>query len=177
MIINQIINRLRTYRVIIVNRGRVKVGKLEMRKNASIKASPSGIIRIKKLILNENAFLCSSNGGKIEVGTNVSINRNTIIVSKESIKIGDNTSIGPNVCIYDHNHIITGEGFKKEEFSSSPITIGKNVWIGANVTILKGSNIGDNCIIAAGAIVKSTVPADQIVRIIDNTIVEPLRGH
>lgn len=43
-------------------------------------------------------------GGKLRIGDTVFMNRNAIIVCRENITIGNNTSIGPNVCIYDHNH-------------------------------------------------------------------------
>lgn len=134
-----------------------------IRKNASIKGR-KGHITLGKVLINENAFICCSNKGIITIEDNVTINRNTIIVSKESISIGQGTSIGPNVCIYDHNHQITNDGFKKNEFSTSQITIGKNVWIGANVCILKGSQIGDNSVISAGAVISFFVPSNSIVK-------------
>ena len=81
-----------------------------------------------------------------------------MVICRESISIGDGTTIGPHTCIYDHDH-------GREEgalYKTAPVTIRKNVWIGAGCIILKGVTIGDNSIIAAGSIVTKDVPADTI---------------
>jgi acetyltransferase-like isoleucine patch superfamily enzyme len=59
--------------------------------------------------------------------------------------------------------VITKDGFSKKEFTTGSVTIGRNVWIAANVTILKGSVIGDNCIIGAGTVVKGNIPENHLV--------------
>lgn len=150
--------------IIKIKYGQRLIGsKFEIRKNASIKISQRGLVELGKCLINENAFVCASNLGKITIKDNVTINRNTIIVAKKNIYIGDGSSIGPNVCIYDHDHKYDANGFKKDEFTAADIYIGKNVWIGANVMILKGSNIEDNCVIGAGTIIKGLVRANSIV--------------
>ena len=130
---------------------------------ASLKVTRGGSLIIGKSLINDNAFVCAS-GGKIELEDGVSINRNAVVVSKCLISIGKGSSIGPNVCIYDHNHKIDKNGFYKDEFSSSPVIIGKNVWIAANCTILKGTTIGDNCVIGAGCVVSGVVPPNTLVK-------------
>lgn len=101
----------------------------------------------------------SAHGGKIYMGDQVGFNTNCIVSSHENISIGNNVEIGPNVCIYDHDHDIKCDGgIKAGKFSTSPVEIGDNTWIGANVVILRGSKIGKNCIIAAGSIVTGEVP-------------------
>ena len=44
----------------------------------------------------------------------------------------------------------------------APIVLGKNVWVGANATILRGVTIGDNAVVAAGAVVTKDIPADTV---------------
>ena len=93
------------------------------------------------------------------LGSRVFINRNCTIVSRSAISIGNGTTIGPNVCIYDHDHNYkSGTGFIEK-----PISIGKNVWLGAGVTILKGCNIGDNVVVGAGTIITKDVPDNSVV--------------
>lgn len=100
--------------------------------------------------------------GKFIVGNNVFINSNTIITCRDSISIGDNCIIAPNVMIFDHDHKIYNGQVKDNEYTCESIEIGKNVWIGAGCTILKGSKIGENSIIGAQSIVKGEIPANTI---------------
>ena len=86
------------------------------------------------------------------------MNRNTMIVCRDSVEIGSGTTVGPNVMIYDHDHDLQNRG----RICSSPISIGENVWIGGGAIILKGVTIGNNSVIAAGSIVTRNVPANTI---------------
>ena len=118
----------------------------------------------RKFILRNNCRI-SSNGGKIEIGNNSGINNNCYIVSHEYIKIGDNVEIGPNCVIVDHDHDYIKEFHEKGQnryYKTSKIEIGDNVWIGANVIILRGTKIGNNCVIGAGSIVKDIIKPNTI---------------
>lgn len=107
--------------------------------------------------IKRNATL-QADGGRLSIGRGCFINENACIVARESIAIGDNCSFGPNLCIYDHDHDFRkGSGFK-----TAGIKIGNNVWMGANVTVLKGTAIGDGAVIAAGSVIREDVPAGSI---------------
>lgn len=108
-----------------------------------------------RVSIRDNCEIHADYGGKIILGNGVFANRNVSIVSHEKIVIGDGTTIGPNTCIYDHNHSPEGG------FISKPIIIGKHVWIGANTVVLKGVEIGDNAVIAAGSVVTNSVPSGR----------------
>lgn len=85
----------------------------------------------------------------------------------EKIEIGENTLFGEGVKLYDHNHEYSSHPeFKVEhqKFSTAPIKIGKNCWLGSNVTVLKGVTIGDNCIIGAHCLIYKDVPSNSIVK-------------
>ena len=100
-----------------------------------------------------------SDGGNIIIEDGVFINYNCIITSLYSITIGKGSSIGPNVCIFDHDHDLNTKG----HYNGAEIIIGKNVWIGANVVILKGTEIGDNSVVGAGSIITKSIPKNSIV--------------
>lgn len=113
-------------------------------------------------------------GKNITIGKNVFINTCCHFQDQGGIIIGDGTLIGHNVTLATLNH-----GFVPEDRATtypSPIIIGKNVWIGSNVTIIPGVTIGENAIIAAGAVVTKDVPANviaggvpaKIIKSIDN---------
>lgn len=111
----------------------------------------SKIVLGKKCVIRKYTELTTNDCAIINIGDNVFINRNCMLVAHKSISIGTGTTIGPNVIIYDHDH--DGKG----GFISSPVVIGRNVWIGAGVIILRGCSIGDNSIIAAGSIVTKDI--------------------
>lgn len=102
--------------------------------------------------------------GNLSLGKGVGIGNNNQIVSHHKIEIGENTIIGPNVMIFDHNHQFDSEtGVKHKSFDIGEIVIGKNCWLGATCVILKNVHIGNNVIVAAGSVVTKDVPDGVIV--------------
>ncbi len=128
---------------------------------AKIEAYGAGRVAIAQRTTIDGGAVCRASGGKLTIGDHVYINRNCSIVSRASIKIGRRCTIGPNVCIYDHDHDFRSAN-RGTQYVCKPIVIGENVWIGANAIIIKGVTIGDNAVIAAGAVVKCDVPADSM---------------
>lgn len=104
-------------------------------------------------------------GGRIEFGGNISINKGFSIVCRSKIIFGNNIMIGPYVMIFDHDHQFNNSliTFNKQGFKSSPIILGDNIWIGANVFISSGVTIGSNVVIAAGSIVTKNISSNTIV--------------
>ncbi|WP_166967625.1 acyltransferase [Yeosuana marina] len=101
---------------------------------------------------------------RIEIGNNVVINNNFNIVSMKHIEIQDNCTIGINFSVIDSDfhHI---DPIKRNAINppSKSVKIGKNVFIGNNVTILKGVIIGDNVVIGNGSLVSSSIPINTVV--------------
>lgn len=77
------------------------------------------------------------------------------------IFIGDGVLIGHNVVLATLNHVKSP--CDRSTMLPAPIHIGKNVWIGANATVLPGVTIGDGAIVAAGAVVNRDVPENTVV--------------
>lgn len=111
-------------------------------------------------IARKNLTIRVLNNAAIDIGENVFMNDNVSIQCKKKISIGDNTEIGPNTFIIDHDHDYK-DNFNN--FICSDVIIGKNVWIGSNVTILKGVTVGDNSVIAAGTVVTKDIPENVLV--------------
>lgn len=114
----------------------------------------------KKDNIMKGAVLTAHAGGALLIAPNVYIGRNTMIVARSKIEIGEGTNIGMNVVIIDHDHDYKN---KSDSLLCSDIKIGKNVWIGASCVILRGTIIGDNCVIAAGSLIKGNFPANSLV--------------
>lgn len=100
-------------------------------------------------------------GKNIHIGKNVFINCCCHFQDQGGVYIGDGTLIGSHVVLATINH---GQDPKERADNyPSPIHIGKNVWIGSHATILPDRTIGDNAIVAAGAVVTKDVPEGAIV--------------
>lgn len=93
----------------------------------------------------------------------VFFNNNCSINCLDNIEIGENTLFGENVRLYDHNHKYDSLQVYHQEFTTAPIKIGKNCWLGTNVVVLKGVTIGDNSIIGAGCVIHKDIAANSII--------------
>lgn len=109
-----------------------------------------------------NTAFAALDGGKMTIGKRVNVNRNSIFICRKKITIGNHCTFGPNVCIYDHDHLFGIEGVKKG-YRYGEVTIRDNCWIGAGVIILRNTNIGEGCVIGAGCIVKGDIPPHSLV--------------
>ena len=117
---------------------------------------------IKPLVfIRRNTTIRMDHNSILEIGEKVFINDNCSINCIHNIRIGDYTKIGPGVSINDNDHNFRAkEG--DERMLKGDIIIGKNVWIGANTVILRGTTIGDNAVIAAGSVLKGDVAPNTI---------------
>lgn len=102
------------------------------------------------------------NAGKrseLIIGDGVAVGDRTEIHAGNSVKIGDGTLIAWDCCIMDRDY----HKFESETEVTRPVVIGKHVWIGCNVLIMKGVTVGDGAVIAAGSVVTKDVPAAALV--------------
>ena len=117
-------------------------------------------------VMIEAQFHCDY-GSHISIGDRTFININCTIldapIADGAISIGADCLIGPNVQLLAVSHAINpAERLEKGNFAA-PITIGKNVWIGAGVIVLAGVTIGDNSVIGAGSVVTKNIVANTLV--------------
>lgn len=128
------------------------VGQLEMANKTVINVKDTFVIHSGfHIILQKNS--------KLNLGSGY-INRFLKIRCHDEITIGNNVAISENVTIWDTDaHQIIG----KESEMTKPVKIGNHVWIGTNAIILKGSEIGDGCIVAAGAVVSGKFPNHSLI--------------
>jgi acetyltransferase-like isoleucine patch superfamily enzyme len=137
---------------LICQLGKVKV----VKRNAVIKVG--GRTRLWPNV----KLLCFGTNGKIarlNIGNRCSIGDRTEIHCGENITIGDETIISWDCVILDRDLHSPDGDFEK----TAPVYIGNRVWIGFRAIILKGVNIGDNAVIAAGSVVTKNVPPNTLV--------------
>jgi acetyltransferase-like isoleucine patch superfamily enzyme len=101
----------------------------------------------------------SVEGHRIEIGTNNYFNRNVMIDACNHIEIGSNNMFGPDIYITDSNHS-TGEGIDPHNapMKKGIVVIGNSCWVGAKAVILANVELGDYCVVAAGAVVTKSFP-------------------
>lgn len=100
---------------------------------------------------------------KIYIGSHTYINRNTFLDAILSLNIGQYCAIGPSCYITDHDHgLDISLPPLQQPMIAKGTKIGDRVWIGANVTILKGVTIGNDTVVGAGSIVTKDLPERAI---------------
>lgn len=101
-------------------------------------------------------------GCNIIFGNDVYINFGCVILDCNTVSIGDNTMIGPNVGVYAANHLLDANERIQGKCISKPIHIGNRVWLGGGVQVLPGVTIGDDSVIGAGSVVTKDIPSGVV---------------
>ncbi|HSD06043.1 acyltransferase [Flavobacterium sp.] len=117
--------------------------------------------------VEQNVFFKYDNIWKKEpsiiIGNNVFIGSGCEFNITEKISIGDNSLVASGTRFVDHDHgMAIDRLICKQPSTSAPIIIENNVWIGANVVVLKGVKIEEGAVIAAGAVVRESIRANEI---------------
>ena len=113
-------------------------------------------------------------GKNIHIGKNVFINSGCCFQDQGGIFLGDGCLIGHQVVIATLNHDLDPK--KRGGMYPAPVVLGKNVWVGAHATILAGVTIGDDSVIAAGAVVTKNVPAGVVAGGVPARVIRQLDG-
>lgn len=112
--------------------------------------------------IDRNATLIAKYG-KLEIGARTYVGIGSVLVAREEVIIGQDGLIAEYVTIRDQNHTYTGTGpIADSGYTTGPVRIGDNVWIGAKATITQGVHIGDNAVIGANSVVTGDIPANTV---------------
>lgn len=101
-------------------------------------------------------------GCYIQVGENFYANYNCVILDCAPVTFGDNVFIAPNCGFYTAGHPVDYPTRNALLEFAKPITVGDNVWIGANVVVLPGVTIGSGSVIGAGSVVSRDIPENVV---------------
>lgn len=145
----------------------------------------------KNLILEDQVYINALSATGIQIGDNVSIARDSILIctgviaqrgqgitighgtginaraylgGQGGIQIGNDVIFGPDVKIFseNHNYADPDQTIKAQGVSRKGVSIGDNCWLGSGVTVLDGVHIGNGCVIAAGSVVSRSIPENSI---------------
>ena len=100
-------------------------------------------------------------GKNITLGRDVFINSGCRFQDQGGIVVGDGCLIGHNAVLTTLNHDL--DPARRADMHPAPVVLGRNVWLGANVTVLPGVAIGDDAVVGAGSVVTRDVPARAVV--------------
>ena len=115
-------------------------------------------------------FICDF-GNRVAFGKNVFINHSAILSASGGIEFQDGVSVAPGVRIATINHDFNN---RHTIYTYGKVTIKKNVWIGMGATICPGVTIGENSVVAAGAVVTKDVPDNVVVGGVPAKIIKTL---
>ncbi|MFX4263246.1 acyltransferase [Pelotomaculum propionicicum] len=119
--------------------------------------------------------LSAAEEGILDIGRRTFFNRHCTVVARKYIHIGEKCLFGPNVCIYDHDHRFDSKIIYSDEYVTGKIVIGDRCWIGANVIILRGTELGDDCIVGSGTILKGHYPSGTMIKSDANITVSSIK--
>ena len=128
-------------------------------------ADNSGIVLRDRVYVGRNTIVYCKNGD-IEIGENVSFSANCIVFSSNKLTMMKNSVVAAFVYLlsggeYDLDDL-TPFALQKGTCTKGPLEIGEDCWLGAGAKVLDGANLGDRCVIGAGAVVNKPVPANSI---------------
>ncbi len=156
--------KLWLYKIILGKRLCLK-GTQSFSHRARLRAREGGKIELNShSYAGDGTLIRVTQNAKFKMGKNSGFNSYCVITARDSITLGDNVIVGPFVTMHDHDHTFgSNVTMKTSGYVTAPIVIEDNVWIGGNVTILKGVRIGTGSVIAAGAVISKDVPPNSIV--------------
>ena len=115
----------------------------------------------------------SDHGVNIRVGERVFINQGCMLMDIGGIDIGDDVMLGPAVRLITSGHPLD-PGLRRKQIVAAPISIERNAWLGAGATVLQGVTVGEDAVVAAGAVVTRDVPPATLVAGVPARVVKPV---
>ena len=115
-------------------------------------------------------------GSHITIGNNVGIGEFAYLGGAGGLEIGDDCIIGQYFSCHPENHCFDdpSQPIRLQGTTRQGIRIGRNCWIGSKVTILDGVTVGDNCVLAAGAVVTKNMPANSVIGGVPAKVIKPI---
>lgn len=122
------------------------------------------------------SFSCVNNAvGDIVIGHHTRIGLHNTVIGPVTIGNHVNLAQGITVTALNHNFSDTDKRIDEQGVSTTPVTLGDDIWVGANAVILPGVTIGNHAVVAAGAVVTKDVPPYTLVGGVPAKIIKSLK--
>ncbi|UCF33780.1 MAG: acyltransferase [Phycisphaerales bacterium] len=113
--------------------------------------------------LGRGVFINVWRGGRLVIEDDAYIGRYTVILARESVRVGAHTMVAPYAYITDVNHgTAMGTPMRHQPLVAAPVDIGEDVWFGAGCSVVPGVTIGRGCVVGARAVVTKSLPENAI---------------
>lgn len=118
----------------------------------------------------------SKYGKGLKIGNNSAIGEYSYFGCSGGVEIGNDVIMGQYISFHSENHSFTDTAklIREQGVSSKGIKLGNNIWVGSKVTFLDGCNIGDNSVVAAGAVVTGEFPSNVVIGGVPAKIIKKL---
>ena len=139
--------------------GRVEVGEATLiRASERLHVHPGASMRIgRRCVVEAGARIIVF--GQLELGDDVYVGRDVVLVALESIAIGAGTLLGERVSVHDANH---GPPESRQDFRTAPVLIGERAWLGAGTVVVAGVIVGRRTTVGANSTVTRSLPVDVL---------------
>lgn len=138
----------------IKTRGRVRGSQFILRPTSTLRISSGNTITIGDRVMIDKDARIIAQGGNIVIGDDVFIGKNVTLIAFSDLHIGSRTLLGQNCSVHTENH---GGPGRRDDFSSSPVHIGDDVWLGAGVVVTSGTTITHRVTVGANSVVTKTL--------------------
>lgn len=150
-------------------------GQVKVERNVRLSVSDGATAILGKDVSIDRFAALIVKHGRLEIGARSYVGMGSVICARELITIGADCLIAEHVTIRDQDHrfspmLITAQA----GFTTAPVSIGNNVWIGAKATVTKGTTIGDNAVIGANSVITRDIPPNSVVAGIPARVIRQL---
>jgi len=131
-----------------------------------------GVVRIADGCRLCRGVIVRPYGGSVTLGAYCFIGERVVIYGHGGVEIGDDCLIAMHCRILSSNHSLApfGVTIRSQPDDLRPTRLGRDVWLGAGVTVLGGVTIGDGCIVGAGAVITKDLPAGSVCHGVPATV-------
>lgn len=126
--------------------------------------------------IDDGTTIAVYGSGVIELGQGAFVGHHSTLAARDSIRLGDGAFLAELVSVRDHDHEV---GFPPSsgQMTVEPVAIGSGAWLGAKVTVVKGSSIGDETVVGANAVVRGELPSQTICAGIPARVIRPIEAR
>lgn len=145
--------------------GRIEIGlDSHVGPRCRIRVAPGGRLRLRNVNVTWDVLVDVSPGAVIEMGPSGWLGPGTMLAAQQRVVLGVGSMVAEYVTIRDHDHVHDAHHLMSDWcYTTAPVVIGENVWVGSKATIIAGVTIGDHAMVAANAVVTRDVkPGERV---------------